>query len=96
MNSLRFRILRSHLLVIALTMVIFMLSVMLIIPRVHDRLLRDEEAVFRANATLDGDDNQQKNDPNDGIAPFAESRFPMLPGESTNLRRFENSTATQW
>jgi signal transduction histidine kinase len=90
MNSLRFRILRSHLLVIALTMVIFMLSVMLITPRVHDRLLRDEEAVFRANAALDGDDNQQKNDPNDDIAPFAESRFPMRPGESTNLRRFEN------
>jgi signal transduction histidine kinase len=90
MNSLRFRILRSHLLVIVLTMVIFIVSVMLITPRVHDRLLRDEEAVFRAHAGSELTEQEEVNDPNDGIRPLPGSGLPMQPGESMSLRRFEN------
>lgn len=75
MNSLRMRILRSQLIVIALTMVLFFVSVMLITPRVHDRLLRNEmqHREYENNNDDDESDNaalQPFNDPNDGIPPL--------------------------
>ncbi len=90
MNSLRIRILRSHLLVILLTMILFMGSVMLITPRVHDRLLRDEAASYRAGVASDGDEQLVKNDPHDGVKPFPESGITMMPAESNDLHHFEN------
>ncbi len=89
MNSLRFRILRSHLLVIVLTMVLFVVSVMLITPRVHNRLLRDAELSYRADADTD-EQSERANDPNDGIKPFPGSGLQISPGVMNELRRFEN------
>ncbi len=49
MTSLRSRLLTAHLLVIALTMVMFLVAVALITPRIHDRLRDDPQIGFGRN-----------------------------------------------